>query len=234
VPERFNRLEGPSATDQIVRYLRARSRVDVLDLREKLIAARKERPVYLLRDSHWNEYGAFAGYEAIANRLHAMFPEIEPLRLDRLKVVEIPFSGDLAKMLNLSDQLGERRVLLVPVPQKSHTIPFPLNATPVPTWLAPPMAARIEGSKLPKALVYHDSFMYQMMPFVSEHFETVAYIRDPHVTVTTVKDFHPDIVIHECVERLLRNLIGLNDDLRPAHQSNMLAAGPASASRTRK
>jgi hypothetical protein len=96
------------------------------------------------------------------------------------------------------------------------------------------MAARIEGSKLPKALVYHDSFMYQMMPFVSEHFETVAYIRDPHVTFATVRGFHPDIVIHECVERLLRNLIGLNDDLRPARQTKMLAAGMQSASRARK
>src|SRR5262249_23271902 len=149
---------GPSASDQIVGYLRARSQVDVLDLREKLIAARRERPVYLLRDSHWNEYGAFAGYEAIAKRLHTMFPMIEPLRLDRLKVVDIPFSGDLAKMLNLSDQLAERRVLLVPVPKKSHTIPFPLDSKPVPTWLAPPIASRIDGSKLPKALVYHDSF----------------------------------------------------------------------------
>ena len=80
------------------------------------------------------------------------------------------------------------------------------------------MATRIEGSKLPRALVYHDSFMYQMMPFLSEHFETAIYIRDPHVTLDTVKDYHPDIVIHECVERLLRKLIGLTDDLtaRPA------------------
>ena len=119
----------------------------------------------------------------IAKRLHAMFPVIEPLRLERMKVVDVQFSGDLAKMLNLGEQMGEHRVLLIPVPQTSHTIPFPLDARPVPTWLAPPMAARIDGSKLPKALVYHDSFMYQMMPFMSEHFETVVYIRDPHVTV---------------------------------------------------
>ena len=73
-----------------------------------------------------------------------------------------------------------------------------------------------------------------MMPFVSEHFETVVYIRDPHVTVATLRDFHPDIVIHECVERLLRNLIGMNDDLRPARQTDLLAAGAKSASRARK
>jgi hypothetical protein len=234
MPERFNRLAGPSATDQIVNYLRASTQVTVLDLRATLVAARRERPVYLLRDSHWNEYGAFAGYEAIAGRLHAMFPVIEPLRLDRMNVVLVPFSGDLAKMLNMSDRMGERRELLIPVPQKSHPVPFPPDAKPVSTWLAPPMAARIEGSTLPKALVYHDSFMYSMMPFVSEHFSTVYYIRDPHVTVATVKDIHPDVVIHECVERLLRVLIGLNDDLRPARQANLLAAGAGLPGRTTK
>jgi alginate O-acetyltransferase complex protein AlgJ len=159
---------------------------------------------------------------------------IEPLRLERMKVVGITHSGDLAKMLNLSDQLAEPRDLLIPVPQTSHKLPFPLDASPVPTWLAPPMAARIDGSKLPRALVYHDSFMYQMMPFVSEHFETVVYIRDPHVTASTVKDFHPQIVIHECVERLLRGLIGMNDDLRPARQTKVLAAGAQSTRRARK
>jgi alginate O-acetyltransferase complex protein AlgJ len=234
IPNRFNRLDVPSATDQLIAYLRERSSVDVLDLRPRLIAARQQRPVYLMRDSHWNDHGAFAGYQAIALRLHALYPSIEPLRLSQMKPTDIPFTGDLAKMLNLGDQLVERRVLLTPLPQRSRPIPFPLDASPVPTWLAPPMAARVEGSELPRALVYHDSFMYQMMPFLSEHFETAIYIRDPHVTLHTVKDYRPDIVIHECVERLLRNLIGLNDDLSPARKPDLIAAGGASGSRARK
>ena len=42
VPERFNRLEGPSATDQIVAYLCATTQLEVLDLRGKLIALAAE------------------------------------------------------------------------------------------------------------------------------------------------------------------------------------------------
>jgi hypothetical protein len=76
--------------------------------------------------------------------------------------------------------------------------------------------------------------MYQMMPFLSEHFETAVYIRDPHVALQTVKNYRPDIVIHECVERLLRSLIGLNDDLRPIRQPDLIAAGQASGIQTRK
>ena len=36
-----------------------------------------------------------------------MFPVIEPLRLERMKVIDVKFSGDLAKMLNLSEQMGD-------------------------------------------------------------------------------------------------------------------------------
>jgi alginate O-acetyltransferase complex protein AlgJ len=234
LPSRINRLDAPSATDQLVAYLRDESSVDVLDLRPKLIAARRQRPVYLKRDTHWNDYGAFAGYEAIALRLRALYPSIEPLRLSQTKPTDVPFTGDLAKMLNLGEQLAEGRVLLTPVPQRSGKIPFPLDGKSVPTWLAPPEATRVKGSKLPRALVYHDSFMYQMMPFLSEHFETAIYIRDTHVTLHTVKDYRPDIVIHECVERLLRQLIGLTDDLSPARQPYLIAAGEASEGRARK
>jgi alginate O-acetyltransferase complex protein AlgJ len=234
VPERFNRLDAPSATDQLIGYLRDTSKVDVLDLRGALFAARRQRPVYLMRDTHWNEYGAFAGYAAIAGRLRGLFPEVVPLEIDRMDSIEITFSGDLTKMLNLGEQLGEKRVILRPQPPKSYFIPFPLDGSPVPTWLERPMAARIEGSKSPKALVYHDSFMYQMIPFLSEHFETAIYIRDPHVTLKTVKGYHPDIVIHECVERLLRSLIGLHDDLRPVGETNLRTAGNSSAAPARR
>ena len=234
LPSRIDRLDAPSATDQLVAYLRDESSVDVLDLRPKLIAARQQGPVYLKRDSHWNDQGDFAGYEAIALRLRALYPSIEPLRLSQTKPTDVPFTGDLAKMLNLGEQLVERRVLLTPVPQRSRTIPFPLDGRPVSTWLGPPEATRVNSSKLPRALVYHDSFMYQMMPFLSEHFETAIYIRDPHVTLHTVKDYRPDIVIHECVERLLRRLIGLTDDLTPARQPYLIAAGEESGSRARK
>jgi hypothetical protein len=224
LPDRFNCLDGPSSTDQIVDYLAKFTRVDVVDLRGKLIEARRKGPVYHLRDTHWNDYGAFAGYRALAERLHDLIPREELLELDGMEKTGLACPDDLTRMLNLKEQLAATRVVLKPMHARSHPIPFPLDSSPVPTWLGPPLARRREGSKLPKALVYHDSFLYQMMPFLSEHFETAIYIRDPHVTLKTIQDYHPDIVIHECVERLVRSLVGLHDDLRPEEEGGPIGS----------
>jgi hypothetical protein len=137
-------------------------------------------------------------------------------------------------MLNLSAFLGEKRVLLRPVHPRSRPIPVPLNCRPVATWQAPPQSTRIEGSRLPRALVYHDSMVYVMMPYLSEHFETVVYIRDLGVNLESVKDYHPDVIIHECLERMLEYYIGVVDDLRPDYADRLLAARELPAVPVRK
>jgi hypothetical protein len=137
-------------------------------------------------------------------------------------------------MLNLSAFLEENRVLLRPAHARSHPIPFPLNCRPVASWQAPPQSTRIEGSNLPKALVYHDSMVYVMMPYLSEHFETTVYIRDLCVNLESVKDYHPDVVIHECLERMLEYYVGVVDDLRPEYAERLIAASDQAAGPARK
>jgi alginate O-acetyltransferase complex protein AlgJ len=224
LPASLNRVNGPSPTDQIVDYLHDNTSVNLVDLRGRLIEKKQHGPLYLARDTHWNDHGAFVGYQAVAEKLHDLFPQIEPLSPNQLTRSTIPYAGDLTKMLNLGELLEEQRVLLRPTRPKSHPIPFPLDCPPVASWQAPPLASRIEGSKLPKALVYHDSMVYVMMPYLSEHFETAIYIRDLNVNLESVKNYHPDIVIHECLERMLQYYVGVVDDLRPEHAQSMIAA----------
>ena len=224
LPASLNRLQAPSPTDQIIDYIQKNTHVDIVDLRGRLIEAKKHGAVYLARDTHWNDYGAFVGYQAVAEKLRADFPMIEPLSLEQLSSTTATVSGDLTKMLNLSAFLEEKRVLLRPVHPRSRSIPVPLDCRPVATWQAPPKATQIEGSKLPRALVYHDSMVYVMMPYLSENFETAVYIRDLGVNLDSVKEYHPDVVIHECLERMLEYYIGVVDDLRPDYANRQMAA----------
>jgi hypothetical protein len=234
LPASLNRVSGPSPTDQIIDYLHANTSVELVDLREKLIKAKQDGPLYLARDTHWNDLGAFVGYQAVAKQLHELFPKIEPLSLDQMARSTISYSGDLTKMLNLGELLEEERVLLRPMRPRSHPIPFPLDCHPVASWQAPPLASRIEGSRLPKALVYHDSMVYVMMPYLSEHFETAIYIRDLNVNLESVKNYHPDIVIHECIERMLEYFVNIVDDLRPEHAESIIAANNQPAGPVRR
>jgi alginate O-acetyltransferase complex protein AlgJ len=232
LPASLNRLSGPSPTDQIIDYLHHNTPVNLVDLRGELIEAKRHGPLYLARDTHWNAHGAFVGYQAVARKLRDLFPRIEPLSPNELTQSTIPYSGDLTKMLNLGELLEEEIALLTPMRPRSHPIPFPLDCRPVATWQAPPMATKIAGSKLPRALVYHDSMVYYMMPYLSEHFETAVYIRDLNVNLESVKNYHPDIVIHECLERMLQYYVDVVDDLRPERAERTIAAKGQRAGRS--
>jgi hypothetical protein len=137
-------------------------------------------------------------------------------------------------MLNLGGQLNDHRVVLRPQNPISQTIPLPFNCPPVRTWQSPPFATRSSDTKLPKALVYHDSFMTMMQPYLSEHFATAIYIRDLFVNLETVKDYHPDIIVHECLERLLRHFIYVEDDLRRPQPTRAIAVLNQPAGEARK
>jgi hypothetical protein len=234
LPASINRLEGISETDQIVNHLNAHTKIDIVDLRRTLIDAKKHGPLYISRDTHWNDHGAYFGYRAVAERLESYFPQIKAIPLHDMKRIEIQFPGDLTKMLDLEEQLKEKRIVLRPLNPVSEFVPFPLKCPPVPTWHAPPLATRGSDSSLPKALVYHDSFMYVMAPFLAEHFAQAIYIRDQHVNLETLKDYHPDIVIDECLERMLRYFIDVDDDLRPHQPADVIATRDQTTGHTRK
>lgn len=226
MPEWMNRLDGPTFTDLLVAHLKATSVVDVVDLRPAIRRAKESgRPLYYLHDTHWNHEGAFVGYGAITERLRRSRPAIPLLGPDdvvRSRDPE-PYQGDLARMLHLEAELAEDSTRLLLKTPRARPIPFPLDATPVATWSKPPQAFRIDDPRLPKALVYHDSFMKSMTPYLAENFETSIFIPDYRVVASTVRGYKPDVVIFECIERSLYYIAYQTDDLLPTIEPAMLA-----------
>ncbi|MFN8387050.1 MAG: hypothetical protein U0X92_11595 [Anaerolineales bacterium] len=62
--------------DQVIAYLRANGKQQVIDLRPALLTAKSERQVYYATDTHWNDYGAYIAYSAIMNELRKTDPKI--------------------------------------------------------------------------------------------------------------------------------------------------------------
>src|SRR5436309_183016 len=78
-PPRFRRLGTPSRLDQVVDWLRTRSRVPVVDLRDDLRQAKAHERVYHRTGSHWNERGAFVAYQRVIEALRQWFPALSAL-----------------------------------------------------------------------------------------------------------------------------------------------------------
>lgn len=78
-----------------------------VDLKPKLLAAKKDLPVYSADDTHWNRYGAFLGFKEIMSFFDIPTPEIEG-------VSTYEREADLKRMAGLSGDEETSTVVLDP------------------------------------------------------------------------------------------------------------------------
>ncbi len=58
-------------------------------------------------------------------------------------------------------------------------------------------------ARLPRAVVFRDSFASRLAPFLSEHFSRAVYLWQNDFDANVVLEEHPDVVIQEIVGRHL-------------------------------
>ncbi len=86
-----------SRTYQLVDYIKSNSDINVIYPRDNLLSAKKDGLLYWKNDTHWNQYGAFIGYQALWDEMKKDFPELPSLNVE-FKLVSYP-KGDLNSMI---------------------------------------------------------------------------------------------------------------------------------------
>lgn len=206
LPASIHPTPGPTRTDQLVEMLRTRSTVHVLDLRGPLLAAKAGARLYHRTDSHWNARGAFVGYTAMMRRLAAAAPRwaaaLEPRPLDAFTVRDEVVGGrDLAEMMGLQRWITETRPVFTPAGGWRADVTEP--DAPEPQYDQPRVASRVDDPRLPRALVYRDSFGGEVFPFLAEHFSRMLYLWEYDVNPSMVEAEHPDVIVQEWAGRRL-------------------------------
>ena len=69
------------------------------------------------------------------------------------------------------------------------------------------LVTEIPGSSLPRAVIFRDSFVSRLAPFLSEHFSRAVYLWQNDFDADAVAAEHPDVVIQEIVGRHLYGFI---------------------------
>ena len=89
MPENFLQARGRTRLDQLMAFMQAHSDVTILDLRQPLIEAKSQDPLYYLTDTHWNSLGALIGYgeimRAVGQALGRDVGSVRTLRAIRLQ-----------------------------------------------------------------------------------------------------------------------------------------------------
>ena len=200
MPATVHRLHDGSRTDQLVRYLSAHSTVDVVDLRPALLRERNRERLYHRTDTHWNDLGAWVGYEQIVERLRV--PGLRPMPRSSFAERDVVTAGmDLAGMLGLKDELVEDDLQLVPHRQRLALVIEP--AHPSDHLMDARVVTTSPTRALPRLVMFRDSFASALIPFLSEHFSRAVYLWQYNFDPAVVEAEHPDVVIEEWVGRKL-------------------------------
>jgi alginate O-acetyltransferase complex protein AlgJ len=172
-----------------------------------LLAAKTQERIYFQTDTHWNDRGAFVAYQQIIDAVRRQVPGTPPVWTRRdFDSVEVLTPGrDLAGMLGLKTVLRELDLRLVPRRPRRARVVDPQGEEPMAELGR--LVTEIDDARLPRAVVFRDSFASRLVPFLSEHFSRAVYLWQNDFDPDAVLKEHPDVVIQEIVGRHLQGFI---------------------------
>jgi hypothetical protein len=221
MPDGLPRISEVHPLDQLADYLALHSDVEVLDLREALLAAKEQDRVYHRTDSHWNELGAYAAYRAIHERLRSLVPalaDVEPIGVERSRRDE-PGMG-LARIVGRAAIQHEEVLSATPVDPRSRIKPEHRATYAERVRTLAPIAHGVDDDALPRAIMFRDSFANALIPYLSEDFQRILYVWNRDVDPRIVRVEQPDVVIQQILGRFLgRQPVGISEQRGVQHRA---------------
>ena len=189
---------APSLTETLIQKLRLQSDFPWIDLRPVMKLAAETISVYGKFDTHWNDKGAYIAYHHIMKNLP------NSLKLNVVSEQNVQFStkkvsGDLARKLNLEDQLTEEKI----VADIIHSNIVYRTKTKDYSKLG---WAVVTKNNAARAVILCDSFVESYMAkYLQESFSSSFFKHHncKRMNRNLILEQKPDIVLYLIVERLI-------------------------------
>ena len=206
-PEEYDRIGKENRGTQLYNYLKNNSTINIAYPLSELKEAKNHYEVYYRNDTHWNSVGAYYGYESLFTLIKKDYNSLEKQDLKDFSIKRIVCNGDLQNML----QLHERKYYTFTTtrlrnnnykqsnPKKIEGLTLPKDSQIVLT----------DGNSPYSVILFRDSFSTALIPYISYQFGHVEYFwtRDFENNKLYLKNKRPNIVIEECVERYIQELV---------------------------
>ncbi len=197
----IQKIDTLTRADQVNEYLHKRNTgFQVIDVRDEVLAAKKEVQVYFKYDTHWNSYGAFIGYRKLFSEMAKDLPALKPSTITDYNISwKLEAGGDLLNMMGIRNQedykeLKPHFTLVSPTPG----VPLTEAEGPYPNSIVHENPNDTTGLA---AVIFHDSFTIAMRQFISPHFKKVVYCWGSF-NQQVIENEKPDVVIEGNTERL--------------------------------
>ncbi len=194
----------PSNLDRLGKEMKAK--LYYLDIKSVLQKSAEDRSrfIYLKNDSHWNNIGALAAYNALQNNLNNRIKKFDYMPIDesKLYISQNEISGDLTAMLYPS--LNKTDV------QYELGIPKNFSSTkPLTNMMDPEINTTCQG-RYYNIICYRDSFFNAFIPINSNAFAKARYTRTSKTSpydLNAAKSGDYNIAVIEIAERNLPNVL---------------------------
>lgn len=198
MPERMKRIRKSdiSRMDNAVEYLKKHVKAEIVNVKPAMLATKEEvkQNLYFKKDTHWNNLGAYVGFETLAQALKNMGVKIVAPNITSLDIQK----GQLRDM----DMEAGAKEWAYDVPYRTNLQSI-CEKTPLNERVT---VCRTSGANNPKKmLVWTDSFAWALMNYLNRSFNTVFYsaagLKKFSEIEKIVDEIQPDIVVDELVER---------------------------------
>ncbi len=178
--------------------------------------------VFHRTDTHWNLAGGYAAYKAILSEISEMLMAISPFNIDDFRFrKQFHYRGDLADKPKVVFLPGQKKEL---VEVAEGEFPSDMYDENIDTFdssslkykngfvdeylkVSPTRDALVHENKSgvgPRIVVFHDSFMLNVFPFLSSHFSRSVYVWKPEPDFDIIERERPDIVVSVMLDRFMR------------------------------
>lgn len=193
VPEHIARYRDRTRLDRLMTHLARRPDLHILDLRPVLMEARKHHQIYWRTDTHWNDRGCMAAYNAIMDRLEALLPGVPRLRPeDFVETHAVGDGGNLALLCAIPDLLREPGTALWPRVWERVQM---TNDALRPERARQPVASNYPDGADAGVVIFRDSFTTPLIKFFSATFRRVAYYHFTEFDTAIIEAEKPRLVL---------------------------------------
>lgn len=165
----------------------------IIDLKNCILDNKKNGQLYHKTDTHWNELGAYYGFNELIGNLKPKFPDLNKINIEDYTIVSKKVDQlDLTAMLN---KKLEENIFLLEKKEKS-----PIIAS---EYIYPKAVSNqfINPNKKYKVIIFRDSFSLAMMKFYKETFKQCIFIKSRIPDIDLIKKEKPDLVILQFTSR---------------------------------
>ena len=227
LPEKLKPINKPSRLERTVEYLQKHTDVNVVNTVPMLLGAKQVDRVYYKRDTHWNQFGAYAAYRQIIDSIKVDHSNIgAPKPIEQFLIHKfVNYDADLANVLGLKDVLPREDVVLIPkfenpvkeIPAADYDLK--VRKSPTLAYLNP------EAPNDLTIYYFRDSFTNYLIPVMNYHNKKGVYFWTHTFPLDAFDEQYPDIVIYEVLERFIEDLRKPNpqevrDFYKSHHQAN--------------